>query len=122
MSAARRSVCGTIERRPFLIFMNTTNTMNTYMDENRLMDVREVPCSIKHGLILKTWRELAVGEFFILRNGHDPVPLRYQIEAEFPGALQWEYVARGPEDVSVKLTKLAEVAPVGQTPTSCGET
>ena len=95
--------------------------MNTYMDENRLMDVREVPCSIKHGLILKTWRELPVGGFFILRNGHDPVPLRYQIEAEFPGALQWEYVARGPEDVSVKLTKLAEVAPVGETPVSCGE-
>ena len=89
------------------------------MDENRLMDVREVPCSIKHGLILKTWRELPVGGFFILRNGHDPVPLRYQIEAEFPGALQWEYVARGPEDVSVKLTKLADVAPVGETPASC---
>jgi uncharacterized protein (DUF2249 family) len=86
--------------------MNTP--LNQYLDENRVMDVREVPCSIKHGLILQTWRELAVGESFTLRNGHDPVPLRYQIEAEFPGALRWEYVARAAEDVSVKLTKICE--------------
>jgi uncharacterized protein (DUF2249 family) len=98
--------------------MNTTT--NSYLDENRVMDVREVPCSIKHGLILQTWRDLPVGGFFILRNGHDPVPLRYQIEAQFPGALSWEYVARGPEDVSVKLTKLADVAQAAETPSSCG--
>ena len=29
------------------------------LDENRVMDVRPIPCSIKHALILKTWRELA---------------------------------------------------------------
>lgn len=99
--------------------MNTTD--NSYMDENRLMDVREVPCSIKHGLILKTWRELPVGGFFILRNGHDPLPLRYQIEAEYPGALNWEYVARGPEDVSVRLTKIKDTMPVtGVEPACCG--
>ena len=40
------------------------------------MDVRPIPCSIKHGLILKTWRELPVGDYFILLNDHDPVPLR----------------------------------------------
>ena len=91
-------------------------TTNPYLDENRLMDVREVPCSIKHGLILRTWQELAVGEFFILRNGHDPVPLRYQIEAEYPGALSWEYVARGPEDVQVKLTKIKAVTPAAVAP------
>jgi uncharacterized protein (DUF2249 family) len=89
------------------------------MDENRLMDVREVPCSIKHGLILKTWRELPVGGFFILRNGHDPLPLRYQIEAQFPGALQWDYVERSPEAVSVRLTKVSDVACVGEDPASC---
>ena len=97
------------------------NNNNPYMDENRLMDVCEVPCSIKHGLILKTWRELPVGGFFILRNGHDPVPLRSQIEAEYPGALQWEYVDRAPQYVSVKLTKLKEVTPSAGAPAAaCG--
>jgi len=100
--------------------MNTE--MNTYMDANRVMDVRTVPCSIKHGLILQTWRELPVGGHFILRNGHDPVPLRYQIEAEFPGSLQWEYVARAADDVSVKLTKVSDAvaATAPSRTTTCG--
>ncbi len=70
------------------------------------MDVRPIPCSIKHGLILKTWRALPVGDYFVLLNDHDPVPLRYQFEAEFPGAFKWEYMGRGPDDFRVKLTKL----------------
>ena len=73
---------------------------------DKVMDVRPIPCSIKHGLILKTWRELPVGDYFILLNDHDPVPLRYQFNAEFPGACGWEYVERGPEDFRVKITKL----------------
>jgi uncharacterized protein (DUF2249 family) len=91
------------------------------MDANRVMDVREVPCSIKHGLILQTWRDLPVGGSFVLRNGHDPVPLRYQIEAEYPGSLQWDYVARAADDVSVKLTKVRETAgPAVAFTSSCG--
>lgn len=86
---------------------------------DKVMDVRSVPCSIKHGAILQTWRDLPVGDHFILRNGHDPVPLRYQIEAEFPGALRWEYVARATDDVSVKLTKMKAVVPVGELACGC---
>ena len=59
---------------------------------DKVMDVRPIPCSIKHGLILKTWRELPVGDHFILLNDHDPVPLGYQFEAEFPGTYKWEYL------------------------------
>lgn len=79
------------------------------VDENRVMDVRPIPCSIKHGLILKTWRELALNSYFILLNDHDPVPLRYQFMAEFPGAFTWDYLERGPEDFRVKITKIREV-------------
>ena len=70
------------------------------------MDVRPIPCSIKHGLIFRTWQELPLGDYFILLNDHDPVPLRYQFEAEFPGACKWEYLERGPEDFRVKITKI----------------
>src|SRR5689334_22517970 len=86
--------------------MTTTPNM---LDENKLMDVRPIPCSIKHGLIVKTWFDLAVGDYFILLNDHDPVPLRYQFEAEFPGACSWEYLERGPEDFRIKITKTAPV-------------
>ncbi len=93
-----------------------TNTPNTntpsIIGPDKVMDVRPIPCSIKHGLILKTWFELPVGDHFILLNDHDPVPLRYQFEAEFPNAFTWEYVERGPEDFRVKITKLAAVVNV----------
>jgi uncharacterized protein (DUF2249 family) len=57
-------------------------------------------------LILRTWRELAVGDYFILLNDHDPVPLYYQFSAEFPGAFTWEHLEKGPADFRVKITKL----------------
>ena len=91
--------------------MNTPT--ESIIGADKVMDVRPIPCSIKHGLIIRTWRELPVGDHFILLNDHDPVPLRYQFEAEFPDTFTWEYLERGPEDFRVKLTKLKELpAPV----------
>jgi uncharacterized protein (DUF2249 family) len=86
---------------------------------DKVMDVRPIPCSIKHGLILKTWRELPLGDHFILLNDHDPVPLRYQFLAEFPGAFSWDYLERGPEDFRVKITKLQPV-PLTSSDSACG--
>ena len=37
------------------------------------MDVRPIPCSVKHGLIIQTWLQLPVGDYFVLLNDHDPV-------------------------------------------------
>lgn len=89
---------------------------------DRMLDVRETPCSIKHGLIIQTFVGLAVGEHFILRNGHDPVPLRYQFDAEYPGAFTWEHVHRLPEDVAVRITKLKPLtARAEAVPHCCGE-
>ncbi|HWI56400.1 MAG TPA: DUF2249 domain-containing protein [Bacillota bacterium] len=87
-----------------------TNT-ESYIDKDKVMDVRPIPCSIKHGLIIKTWFNLPVGDYFILLNDHDPVPLRYQFQAEFGGTFGWDYIERGPTDYRVKITKLAPVAP-----------
>src|SRR5258708_13978997 len=81
-------------------------TSSTELGPDRMLDVREIPCSTKHGLIIQTFIDLAVGEHFILRNGHDPVPLRYQFDAEFPGTFTWEYVHRLPEDVAVKNNQI----------------
>ena len=89
---------------------------------DKFLDVRETPCSIKHGLILQTFIDLAVGDYFILRNSHDPVPLRYQFEAEFPGTFTWEHVHRRPDDVAVKISKVKPVtATTGNVPHCCGE-
>lgn len=72
-----------------------------------VFDGREVPCGIKHGLILQRCALLPVGASFILVNGHDPVPLRYQLQAENPDCFGWDYVERGPEAFRVRITRLA---------------
>ena len=88
---------------------------------DRVMDVRPIPCSVKHGLILKTWHELPVGDHFILLNDHDPVPLYYQFSAEFPGAFTWEHLQRGPDEVRVKITKTKPLASTAPLPCCCSE-
>ena len=83
-----------------------TTNLASPIDTDHIMDVRPIPCSIKHGMILKRWAELPVGEYFVLLNDHDPVPLRYQFEAEFPGAFRWEHLEKGPVDYRVKITRV----------------
>lgn len=73
---------------------------------DKVMDVRAIPCSIKHGQIIRAWLELPVGDHFILLNDHDPVPLYYQFSAEWPGMFTWEHLVKGPAEFRVKITKL----------------
>jgi len=84
-----------------------------------LFDVRPIPCRVKHGQIVQRWLDLPVGRHFVLLNDHDPVPLRYQFEAEYPGAISWEYLERGPENFRVKITKLQPVGGNGPGLPSC---
>lgn len=87
---------------------------------DRVMDVRPIPCSIKHGLIIKRWLELTVGDHFILLNDHDPVPLYYQFAAQWPGAFTWEHLVKGPEEFRVKITKLKATTPDAEVVECCG--
>ena len=88
--------------------MNMNDTQ-TIFGPDRVMDVREIPCSRKHGLILQTCLDLPVGGHFILLNGHDPVRLQQQVAATWPGAFAWEHLARAEGEIRVKITKLKAV-------------
>lgn len=70
-------------------------------------DVREISCREKHTLIFQRWTNLPVGAHFVLVNDHDPVPLYYQFEAQFPEAFTWEYLQQGPDEFQVKITRVA---------------
>jgi uncharacterized protein (DUF2249 family) len=98
---------------------NATFTENLF-DSDKVMDVRPIPCSIKHGLIIKQWLELPVGEYFILLNDHDPVPLYYQFAAQWPDAFIWQHLVKGPDEFRVKITKLKSTAPIDEVPECCG--
>ena len=79
--------------------------------ESKILDVREIPCSVKHQQIFDRFLSLPAGDFFVLRNGHDPVPLRNQFESILPGGFSWEYLQAGPEVFEIKISKLsAQVA------------
>jgi uncharacterized protein (DUF2249 family) len=100
--------------------MKITTTTENLMDADKVMDVRPIPCSIKHGLIIKQWLELPVGDHFILLNDHDPVPLYYQFAAQWPEAFTWQHLVQGPAEFRVKITKLKQTAPVANAVECCG--
>lgn len=74
------------------------------------LDVTDVDCRHKHGLILSRWAELPPGASFLLVNGHDPLPLYYQFTSQFKGEFDWVYEERGPKSYAIRITRLAEGA------------
>lgn len=67
------------------------------------LDVRVIPPRDKHPTILSRYHALAPGQSFTLVNDHDPKPLYHQLTAEFPGELEWEYLAKGPDVWRVRI-------------------
>lgn len=101
--------------------MNPSIEIENLIGPDKVMDVRPIPCSVKHGLIVRTWLQLPVGDHFVLLNDHDPIPLYYQFAAQWPQAFSWEHLVRNPDEVRVKITKLK---PLGTgtpaVPSCCG--
>jgi uncharacterized protein (DUF2249 family) len=64
----------------------------------------------RHATIFDLVDKLAPGASFILVNDHDPKPLYYQLEAEYPKQFSWTYLERGPEIWRVEINKLAKAA------------
>lgn len=59
----------------------------------------------RHPLIFKTFDALKKDEFLILVNDHDPKPLYYSFLHEREGQFGWDYLAEGPEEWKVKITR-----------------
>jgi len=99
--------------------MKDTPLTENLIGPDKVMDVRPIPCSIKHGLIIRTWLDLPVGDHFILLNDHDPVPLYYQFAAEWPGSFTWEHLVKKPAEFRVKITKLKTLNEAPVTAVEC---
>jgi uncharacterized protein (DUF2249 family) len=72
-----------------------------------VLDVRVLPPRDKHPTIFRTFDALRPGEAFVLLNDHDPVPLRYQFQAERPESFSWRYLDQGPEIWRVEIGRPA---------------
>lgn len=77
------------------------------MSNPQQLDVRALPPPQRHALIFETCGKLTAGDAVILVNDHDPKPLYYQFEAEYPGRFGWEYVEAGPQVWQVRITRTA---------------
>ncbi|MBX6321349.1 MAG: DUF2249 domain-containing protein, partial [Rhodospirillaceae bacterium] len=67
------------------------------------VDVRPLIPAQRHQVIFQLVGELAPGASFVLVNDHDPQPLYYQLEAEYPNQFSWTYIERGPEVWRVRI-------------------
>ncbi len=77
------------------------------MSDIKQLDVRELPPPQRHALIFQTCGNLGAGDAIVLVNDHDPKPLYYQFQAEYPGRFGWDYVESGPEVWKVRITRKA---------------
>lgn len=71
------------------------------------LDVRSLPPMRRHAVIFEKFDALGIGDSFVLVNDHDPKPLRYQLVAEYPGELIWDYLESGPEVWRVRMGKVS---------------
>ena len=69
------------------------------------LDVRGIPHAARHGQIFGRLESLAAGEALAVVNDHDPVPLRHQLDALWPGGFTWSYEDAGPELWRVLITR-----------------
>ena len=101
-----------------------TTTALSQLDPTRL-DLCEVDCADKRGLILGRWLSLAPGQHFVLVNSHDPIPMYHMLSGQFPGQLNWAYEERTPEYVAIRITKVGPgvpyqpFVPPANAPTAC---
>lgn len=82
---------------------NATDAADDTDEEEPDLDVRELAHFKRHDVIFTAYRALRPGRGFVLVNDHDPLPLRYQFEAEHAGRFTWDYLEAGPQVWRVRI-------------------
>lgn len=70
-----------------------------------VIDVRLIPPYERHARIFETFQSLPVGGFFELHSDHEPLPLRRQFEAQWPGQFEWETLEAGPAQWRLRIAR-----------------
>lgn len=68
-----------------------------------VLDARTLTPAKRHDTIFQNLDELAAGASLTLINDHDPIPLRYQLEATREGDFTWDYEEQGPATWRVRI-------------------
>ena len=70
-----------------------------------ILDATLLDPRVKHATIFARFDALEPGEFLILQNDHDPIPLRFQLENIRGDIFTWEYLEQGPDLFRIKISK-----------------
>ncbi len=81
------------------------------MSQEHEIDVREVPRPERHPRIFAKMDAVPVGDSVVVKNDHNPVPLRGQVEQYYGEQFTWDYLEEGPEVFRLRFTRKAEGAP-----------
>jgi uncharacterized protein (DUF2249 family) len=73
--------------------------------DDPVLDVREVPHSIRHATVFGAFDAVSEGGTLVLLAPHDPIPLLHQLNERVSGRLEVAYEQRGPEAWRLRLTK-----------------
>ena len=75
-----------------------------------IVDLRPLMPAQRHAKIFELVNSLNPGASFVLVTDHDPKPLYYQLEAEYPHQFSWTYVKRGPDTWRVEIGRQQKAA------------
>jgi len=70
------------------------------------LDIRALAHGVRHEIVFDRLDALAPGEKLSIVNDHDPKPLRYQLDAAWPGTFGWAYLLAGPDVWRIEITRL----------------
>lgn len=84
--------------------------MTTATGGSAAIDIRNLVPADRHARIFELVAGLTPGGSFVFVNDHDPKPLYYQLEAEYPQQFSWTYLERGPDAWRVQIGRLAGAA------------
>jgi len=76
-----------------------------YDEAGAVVDVRGMPCVLRHAAVMDLFDALTKGESFVVVNDHDPAPLRRHFESRAVCGYAWEYLERGPQAWRVRVTR-----------------
>lgn len=82
-----------------------TQTHLPLADDVPALDVRPIPRSIRHATVIGALSAIRDGRSLDLVAPHDPQPLLRQIDGLEPNTWGVEYLERGPEAWTLRLTR-----------------
>jgi uncharacterized protein (DUF2249 family) len=72
---------------------------------NATIDVRLIPPDQRHAIVFQHFEALPVGGWIDLLADHEPLPLKGQFQAQWPGQFDWQTLEAGPALWCVRLSR-----------------